>query len=298
MKNRFNHQLMFVLAAVGLTGSGWAQLPREFETYVPEEPLGYCLYTYDGRANVNLDVPEAPGGKVTGQELFAAASVPLFRNRALTLAAGFGFQWNRFEFSAIPLADADLYALTVPLDVMYTGLERWTFWLNATPGVFSDLKHVNGDDYRTLAHGLVLYRLLAQLQLAAGASYDREFGDDKLYPIGGVVWDIDRHWRLNALFPAPLLQYAPTPRWVFFANARPAGNKWNLHITDNSRDGDFKLESWQLGLGAEVEVVRHLWLSLSGGLDLDRSYEVRDADFRLKSKAGETWFARAGFVVR
>ncbi len=285
-------------ALMNLSAQTEAERHLVFETNFPDDPMGYLLGAYDGQADVNLDIPEAPSGKVLGKEIAAVASVPVLRTAGWTLAAGFGCQWNRFEFSGIALDDVDLYALTMPLDLVYTGLDRWTFWANATPGLFSDLKRLTGDDYRTLLHGLALYRLLPQLQLGGGVSYDREFGDDKVYPIGGLIWNIGREWELAALFPSPSLQYAPSKRWVFFANARPAGNKWNLRITDDARDGDFKLESWQVGLGAEFEVLRHVWLHGSGGMDIERSYEVRDTDIRLKSEAGETWFARAGVVMR
>lgn len=289
---------MLVFIVEVLAGPGWAQHPPELDSYVPEEPMGYVLYTYDGRADINLTIPDTAAGKVAGQEIAAALSVPACRLEHFTLGLGVGCQWNRFEFDGVAIDNMDLYALTLPIDLIYEGLPRWTFWGNVSPGLFSDLKHINADDYRTLLHGLVLYRLLPQLQLAAGASYDREFGDDKVYPIGGAIWNIGRQWELNALFPSPSLRYSPTRRCVLFANARPAGNKWNLHLADDASDGDFKLESWQIGLGAEVEACRHIWLHGSAGMDVDRSYEVQDAGWRIKSEAGETWFARAGIVVR
>lgn len=266
---------------------------------VPEAPAIWGLYTFEGKADLEQAVTPAGPTQVGVQSVDATASLSVVSNRAMTFMAGAYWRWDRFDLSGGYNERYDLYVAAVPLNLFYTGFEDWLFWGNVTPGLFTDFQRLTHDDYRTTGHAMVQYDWTRAFRLAAGLAYDREFGDDKLYPIGGIVWDINRAWQLNLIFPWPQIAYAPWPGLVLFVDARPAGNKWNVHYTGDVSDYDLKVESWQVGGGLEYQLWKQIWLHASAGADVRRHYEIRlDDDSRIDSDAGDTYYLRAGLVVR
>ena len=290
------------LALAGLaSGAALAQRDIVPDTNISKDPFAWALFTYDGESDVNLKgEPGAEDASAWMADADAVISFPVCTNSQIAFLAGGGFRWTRFEFDKIPgVGNYDVYTITVPIDVVYSGLKRWTFWANVTPGLFSDLDGLTSDDYRTQAHGMVMFDALEGLALSLGVSYDRVFGEDQLYPLGGVVWTVTPEWQLRIILPQPAVVYAPTRRLAFFAEARPAGGLWNIRDSLDGEDYDLSLKTWQVGGGMEFAVVEHVWVHLAGGMDVNREYEIqRSSRSLLESEADDAWFARAGLVLR
>ena len=274
-----------------------AETNRPFSN-VPQDPVAWGLVTYAGEGAV----AGVPAAKASMFEADAGASLPLVEQPAYSLAAGFAGTWNRIRFRnldpALGVENEDLYVTALPLDLLVTAVEGWTFWANATPGFFTDYKRLTADDARVLLHGLAMYKPSPAVALALGVSYDREFGDDRVFPTGGVVWNLNRELQISLLLPWPRVTYAPLPGLAFFADARPAGNKWNLGRSADE-ESDFKLETWRLGTGMEARLAPHLWLHLAGGADVARTYKVvENGRTTFDAEIGDSFFARAGLLVR
>jgi opacity protein-like surface antigen len=266
---------------------------------IPQDPYSWALFSYAGRAGVDAGNLAPPGGEAGMFEFDALAGIPLLNQPWGMLALGAGFNWTGISFFDLPLGDLDLYAISLPVDLVCTSLVNWTFWVNATPGIFSDLKHVSRDDYGILAHAMALYAFNQRWQCGLGASYDREFGNDRLYPLGGVIWTPVPEWQVKLLLPYPEITWAPTPDFLLYLDARPAGNKWNTGPEDDGSESDFRLESWRLAAGLEKRIYGQAWLHLGAGLDFDRAYKINTGgDTVLDAKADDTWFARIGIVLQ
>lgn len=289
-------------ALAGLAASGvFAQGEIAPETNISADPFAWVMFTYDGESDVNLNgEPGEEDASAWMADVDAALSAPVYTNSQFAFLAGGAFRWTRFKFNNIPrVGNYDVYAIAVPVDAIYYGLARWTFWANVTPGLFSDLDGLTSDDYRTLAHGMVMFEALEGVALSLGASYDRVFGEDRLYPLGGVVWTVTPEWQLRIILPQPAAVYAPTKRLAFFAEARPAGGLWNIRDSLDNEDYDLSLKTWQIGGGVEFAVVKHMWVHLAGGMDVNREYEIqRDDRSLLESEADDAWFVRGGLVLR
>lgn len=299
---RYGGQLCALVGLV-LVLTGSAQVgeyaPPPFQSLVPDEPMSWGLYTFEGRSDLKESGTDAGPAWAQAQELDFVVLAPVFTNDAFTCLAGGAWRWNRFDLGGVLDERYDLYAASLPVNLFYHGLERWLAWFNIAPGIYSDLRHITGEDYRVTAHAMLQFECARSLQLALGAGYDREFGDDKLYPMGGLIWHPDPFWRVNLVFPIPQIIYAPAARWVCFVDLRPAGNKWNVHGEDDRPDYDFKLETWQIGVGTEYRIWKDFWLHGSLGADLERHYEIRNRErVELDSDANDTYFARVGLVVR
>lgn len=270
-------------------------LGEEMDSLIPEDAFAQVVYTWDAETSFEESTP----GKVTCHEVEAVAALPVYQQDAFSFLLGGGIKWNQFAFTGIDMSDEDVYTLTLPFDLIYEGPGDWSFWANITPGLFSDLRRVDGDDYKTLFHGLAMYDLFDCLTLTAGAAYDSAFGKDEWYPLGGVIWHINEQWELRLILPNPFLYWAPNRKLLLFAGAMPAGDKWNMRDPDTFEGYDFKLESWRAGGGFEYQLAGPAWFHLSAGADIDRKYVIEnETQTLLDSKADDTFFVRTGLVFR
>ena len=265
----------------------------KYDTNVPDEAINRIIYTYDTEA----DIDKTDGAKADMHELDMLFSFPYLENDTVTLLAGVGYKWNHVEFTEFEYGNEDLYIIKIPLDVIYTGVDNWTFWFRTAPGLFSDLDRLEDDDFSFPTHALAFYKLRPGLSFIGGAAYNREFGDDKVFPVGGVRWLIGKTWRLNLLFPESQIAWSPTPNWMFHADVGPAGDKWNMRVDDETFD--FKLEGMRSGIGGDYKLNDHTWLRLATGIEFARKYTIgNNNEELLDADVDDAWYVQAGVVIR
>ncbi len=264
-----------------------------------KDPYAGVLYTFVGESGLDPRDTEQEGSKVKIHEVDASASLPVWRQGPHILLAGLSVKWNRFEFTNVGIGDENVYALKAPVEYFYDGSGDWVVWGNVTPGVFSDLERWEADDYKTQAHGLLVYRWRPALHLAGGVAYDSAFGDDDVYPMGGFIWRAGEQWQINMLLPQPSVLWKPDERLVVFADARPAGDKWNVRVRGEPGDFDFKLQAWRVGGGLEYRLMEDVWFHLAAGATIERTYEVSNLSTEVyKADAEDSWFVRSGLMFR
>jgi len=288
-----------VLACVFLFSAAHAQ---QADSLIPGEVVAQALFTYVGTSD--LKDPEVPGqkGEVSLYEISIYAPFPLYENETWQWFAGPFYEMYRFTFDGIDgLDDFTLYSAALSAGAVYTGFDQWELAASITPGFFTDFRKTNSDDFKTLFHGMATWRLSDSVSFVGGVAYDSAFGEDELYPVGGVRWDPTPTLSLQLVLPEPTIIWAPTDGFIAHAHLVPAGGKWNVRDTEHdSREYDFKEESWRAGVGAEMRLGGSLWLHLSGGMDFNREYKIEnnDEDYLLKSSVDDTWYVRAGLVIR
>ncbi|MBC8453557.1 hypothetical protein H8D64_00710 [PVC group bacterium] len=196
------------------------------------------------------------------------------------------------------MRDQDLYVISVPLDLIYGKGEPWLFWGNVSPGLASDLDNINSDDYNTTAAGIGMYQWTPNLAFVLGFAYDREFGDDKLYPLGGVRWLIGDEWEINAILPTLRIGYSPTKKLFFNVHLHAAGDKWHMR-DENKNEYDVKVETYRIGAGIQYSLSKNIWLNFATGIDVERNYEIRNKDTRIiDDNAEDATFVRIGLLIR
>ena len=291
---------LFVLAAL-IPFYGYSEPAKDsLQSLTPDDPLSYLYYTWQGESHFdNPDNPENEGD-VMVHSVESEIMLPAFQSEDFALLAGPGVKWTRMDFSQSARLDRiDLYVLSLPIDLVYTGWDRWTLLGSVTPGLFSDLKEITGNDYKTQLHGLALYRIRPSLRLAAGVAYDSDFGDDDLYPLGGCIWDINNRLTMRLVLPRPTMVWAPDDKLVVYAGARATGNKWNMRPLDDGVEYDFKVETWSVGCGVEYALFKKIWFHLDTGVSINRKYTVdNDEGEYFKADADNTYFVRTGLVLR
>ena len=269
---------------------------KKYRTNVATEPFTWVLYSYEAASDFEND--NEVGGKVAIHEIEVLATPVYVEKEAYQAVMGIGFKQNQFVFEDVPQDDVDVYTITLPMDLIVPH-DEWTFWGNVTPGLLSDLEDISGDDFRVMIYGMAMYDWKPNVQLAFGAAYDRVFGDDEIFPLGGVVWQIGEQCEINMILPMPRVTYAPSEKVQIFADVRPAGGVWNMYDEETDTDFDFKLEGYRFGMGFEYEVARHIWLHAAAGFSTERTYEFGEGNEQVfEAEADDTYFGRIGFIVR
>ena len=287
-----------VLAAVVLAaGRSSSQSPVATTNFL-DEPFGTALFTTTERAGYEDAGAAIPGPEVRMREIDAAVLLPVWSSGADILLAGAAAKWNRFEFTDPALDDEDLHGLSVPLGWARQGDGPWSGWASIAPGLFGDFRG-GRDDFKVQGSLLASCQWSPRLSLSLGAAYDSAFGQDRLYPLGGLAWRGGESWLLNLVFPSVSAWWRPSAGWAAYADLRPAGDTWKVRGDTDDDRLEFTLETWRAGAGIEVRVWNALWAHLGAGLDLARHYEfTRGSTAVLDADVDDGWFLRAGVVLR
>lgn len=290
----FGHMLFLLLSGLPVHGDDAIRL----DSNLPGEPVARLSYTHMGVRHFE----GIPGLKASMHEADVAVSCPLIRREDCAITMGFAGIWDQLRFDGWQ-QDANkrvqnLYVAALSIDLRLDASENLSFSLNVTPAAFTDFDQLTREDFQVVFCGLGVYQASPAVSLALGVAGDREFGDDLIFPVGGMIWNLNRELQVSLLLPWPRLAYAPRPWLAFFCDARPAGNKWSIGGRDGA-DGELKLEKWRLGAGFEARLMANLWLQIAGGAEAQCFYKIdEEGTSALDAKADDVFFLRAGLLYR
>ncbi len=254
-----------------------------------EEPAGVSYLATDATA---FKDPYDPGrtARVRIQEAAVQAPLAAFAAGSATWGLAGWAGWTRLDFQDYPgLGAEDLRGAALGLFADQPAADRWGWSAAVMPGYFGEA--------RLMAQGLVRRRLSPAWRLELGAAWDDAFGEPRLFPVGGAVWEAPGGFALRLRFPASSAHWAPTENLGLFALVAPAGNRWVTR--DGGDEWIFVLEGWRAGLGAEGRLWRNLWVRIAGGREFARRYEAeRDGRTELDEDVAEAWFASVALVVQ
>lgn len=263
-----------------------------------DEPFAVALYSVTDEAGYSDPAATVASPSVRMQEVESQVSLPVWSGGADLVLAGAAANWNRFEFDDPAVGDEDLYGLSLPLGWVHQGEGPWGGWVSLAPGVFGDLEG-NGDDFKVQGLALATWQRSPRLAFALGGAYDSAFGEDRLYPMGGLTWRAGEDWMVNLVLPYASVWWKPGGDWAAFLDLRPAGDTWKVDGDSAGERMEFTLETWRMGAGLERRLWSGVWLHIAGGCDVARHYEfTQDGRTVLDADADDGWFVRAGLVLR
>jgi opacity protein-like surface antigen len=161
-----------------------------------------------------------PGGEVEGKditELHSAAQFVLTTQYKDGPPVRFGADWERFTFSGtrgtqIPnTLQSESFIAGIDLQLFSSFFLR----LEADPGFYSASSQIRSDSFNIpmVVGGSYLYN--KDLQFVVGVSIDPE-REQIVLPGGGIRWQINDQWLLNAVLPKPRLEYEMTKQLTIF----------------------------------------------------------------------------------
>ena len=113
--------------------------------------------------------------------------------------------------------------------------DRLSYDLLTRVGWYSDFEGGAADGIRFPSHALLYYRVNESWQWLLGIDYlDRD--DVSLLPVGGVLWTPSEDWRIEAVFPKPMIAYRFRGyRWVYVASEM-GGDTWDIERATGADD--------------------------------------------------------------
>jgi hypothetical protein len=197
-----------------------------------------------------------------------------------------GFNWDRFSFSStagssIPnTLQSESLVVGVDLELFSSVLVR----LEADPGFYSASARISGStfDIPIIVGGTYLYSKDVQIALGISIDPQREY---PVLPGGGIRWQINDHWLLDAILPKPRLEYVATRTITVYGGADIAENSYRADGNFGRFTGNPRLNgAWtdydelRLGGGATVKLTGKIEMGLEFGYMAYREFNFFRAD--------------------
>ena len=211
------------------------------------------------------------------------------------------YRFSELDWTDQALFDNDsLHRLDLSLTLVYKPENSpWSGFLSAGPGLSGDGSNIDGDDVLYVAIAGIGYRASERLTLLAGAYFSQDFGEPRLLPAPGFIWQLSKKWNISLIPPRLRLAYAPSEDWRIIAEAFPNGGRWSV-TTLQGEETFLDRSGTRAGLRIERRVVSNAWLQLSGGMVFARDLVLENDGGRVlfESDAEATPYLSAGFLWR
>jgi len=127
--------------------------------------------------------------------------------------------------------------------------DAWSYDLTFRMGWYSDFEGSAREGIRFPSHAVVYRRTSDWWQWALGLEYlDRD--DVALLPVFGALWTPSEDWRIEAVFPKPLIAYRfGGRRWTYLASEM-GGGTWDIERVWGAEDV-FTYRDFRLLLGVQ-----------------------------------------------
>ncbi len=215
----------------------------------------------------------------------------IFRlNECWSGIAGFDLHGTWFDVPGAAPIPGSLHETSVRLGGLWRRNEKWTFQGMLSPGLYSDLKDIDGGDFNVPGLFLAFWQVHDRLQLIAGAGVNAR-RDLPVIPALGARWRFADDWTLLAVFPTPRIEYAATESLTLFAGAelvrsayRVAEDFGNRFGRPDLNDQDISYNEWRVGAGVRWRIAGTLSVSVDAGWTGEREFNFDDRNLELTSK--------------
>lgn len=198
-----------------------------------------------------------------------------------------GTWFDRPDTAPVPNS---LYETSLRIGSVWRFSPKSTLQVLTSPGLFSDFKDFDADDFKVPVLALVFWDLNERLQLIAGAAVDIR-RDVPVIPAIGARWRFADNWTLLAVFPSPRIEYAVNESLTTFVGAELVRSAYRVAEDFGDRfgrpelnDQDLSYNEWRVGAGARWRISRAFTVSLDGGWMGEREFNFDDREVTLTSE--------------
>ena len=285
------------ILAIALGGCASGGRPPEASTEAGRPPFLALSITHQPAADFSA-TPAPASVRTKENQVYAG----LYRRDAgeSTLDVEFDYQYTRYVYDGIDGRNRDLHRFQFPL--RYTGRHGgWGIDANVAPGISTSsnvLKNffdvISRDDLFATAH-LVGRRAWRSHDWLLGLSWDRAFGEPRVYPVAGIELTPNEALHVRLAFPDSGFEYRGSDRHRVSGRLFPAGHQWHVVTDDLDADFDYRVEGWRAQLGWSVRLWKQITLDVSGGFEFARRhYLTDDRGARIESGVDDQWLLLLG----
>ena len=153
---------------------------------------------------------------------------------------------------------------------------------------------ISRDDLFATAH-IAGRRAWRSAHWVIGLSWDRAFGEPRLYPVAGIELAPNEALDVRLAFPDAGFEYRWSGTQAFSGRLFPAGHQWHVVTDDLDADFDYRVEGWRAQLGWSVRLWKQVSLDISGGYEFARRhYLTDDLGVRIESSVDDQWLLLVG----
>ncbi|MCA9672046.1 MAG: hypothetical protein KC503_40910 [Myxococcales bacterium] len=223
------------------------------------------------------------GAELSLQTLRARVALPLLRYGSGALLVGAGYQLHSFSLSAPTFSTVtrNLHQLSTQLSWVQGLGRRWSFAVHVAPTLASDMRDIAAEDFVLKGRATLSWSPSDNWLLLAGVAVNRQFGAYVPTPVLGVVYRPQgAGLYVEALLPRRVtVGYKVNRRVELFGEGSISGLWWYARSeNEGGPEGYFKYFASQVGLGANVGIVKGFGLRLFGGVMPYGKLEARDGD--------------------
>lgn len=263
-------------------------------------PYVSASYTYAPSADFET---VGMGRSIKAKESQFVAGVFQFEAESVRFDFGLDYQYNHYAYQNIDGRDRDLHRLQFPIG--FSGLGKGVILTGfVAPGVatssniFKDLFDRGSSD-DIVVTGRIEAQVPRNPRLAwlGGIAFDRSFGEDRAYPVIGLILRPDDRLGLRLAFPESSVRFRLSQRQQLSAALFPAGYAWHV-VSDTLRDDfDYEMEAIRLQGIWSYRFADRFAIDLSVGYEFDRRHRFVDDTGRIIDSSVDNQFL-AGLGLR
>ncbi len=209
----------------------------------------------------------------------------------------FGFEWQRFSFGLperAPLPNT-LQSLAAVVGFDLQLFNSWLVRIEAAPGFYSGSGELSGDSFNIPFVIGGSYIASADLQWIIGVSVDVNRAIP-VFPGLGVRWKFADQWVLNAVMPAPRLEYSWSKELTLYGGADLNGSSFRVSQDFGDANGNPRLNravvdliEIRAGVGASWKISSRLQADFEAGCVAYRDFDFHRAEQNYQSKSAAAY---------
>jgi len=248
--------------------------------------------------NAEADLDEGGSFSYSQFTLRAPLNKPIALGPDLNFFASLNYDLTLLDADVpalVPLEDADLHTLTIPLSILKRSEgSPWSWLVRVDPGISTDFNRFNGHDIRFGARAGAGYTFSKNLTLTAGLGTSEAYGDFLVLPLVGFDWSVSDSVFVSLSGTRLSAAYQPSDDWILRSAVYLSGGVWNVQVEDDSRD--LTLRSIHAGVGVERRLAEKLWLTAWTGYSFANKIDVstNNSGTVYDSHADPAWFTYLG----
>jgi hypothetical protein len=220
---------------------------------------------------------EGNNGDISMEEIEAGFGRGFSVNSRLQISTGLDYSLLNIHAPDSARLPETLHAMSVSVGGRYRATEEFSLALKVSPGLSSDFKDIDKDDFRMKVRLLARYQIFSRLTLIGGVACTAGVNDFRVHPIAGALYQPSERWSFALGFPRTAVVFSPSKKTQYYIEGMFSGGEYHLHDTSLSAD-TINYSDYRLIAGVEFPLSRSVKLGVSGGYAFAREFDFDDGN--------------------